>query len=101
MRNESNFNVDNMEFPKVLEHIEWRLGSMVRIRPSKEKVLFSFMLRDKNNKDYDTNSRVLFSTNMSETYQIIKYLDTLLNTDTVTPYTLIHVPDGPDGTKNN
>jgi hypothetical protein len=85
---------NNTGVPKMLEHIEWRTSAMVRIRPSGGKILFGFMLKDKNGKDYDKNSRVLFSTNMFETYQIIKYLDTLLNTDTVTPYTLIHVPDG-------
>jgi len=88
----------DLEFPRVLEHLEWRTNSMVRVRPSRGKILFSFMLKDKNsNKDYDKNSKVLFSTNMLETYQIIKYFDTLLKTDTVTPYTLIHMPDGGKG----
>jgi len=85
----------SVDVPRILEHVEWRTSSMVRIRPSNKKILFSYMLKDKNStKDYDKNSKMLFSTNMFESYQIIKYLDSLLHTDTVTPYTLIHVPDG-------
>lgn len=86
----------------IIEHLEWRSTAMMRVFPNlkDKKIGYSFMLGNKDSRDYNKDSKIMFSTDESETYQLIKYLENVIEHDgAVRQFTLVHSPNNPNKEK--